>query len=44
MAVDEFIKEYGIIDEELKADLDRLKNANIPVDIIFEQGFDVLDL
>jgi hypothetical protein len=28
----------GIIKEQLQGDLDRLTNANIPVDITFQQG------
>lgn len=36
--------EMGIIKADLQADLDRLSAANIPVDIIFEQGADVLGL
>ncbi len=34
----------GIIGDALKADLDRLTAAGIPVDIVFEQGKDVLGL
>ncbi len=34
----------GIISDELQADLDRLGAANIPVDVVFEQGVDVLGL
>ncbi|MCF6216232.1 MAG: hypothetical protein L3J58_08660 [Emcibacter sp.] len=34
----------GIMSETLKSDLDRLKEANIPVDINFIQGKDVLGL
>jgi hypothetical protein len=34
----------GIIKEGLQKDLDRLSKANIPVDIVFEQGLDVLGL
>ncbi len=34
----------GIIPEELQADLDRLGAASIPVDVVFEQGIEVLDL
>ena len=34
----------GIITEELQGDLDRLSNASIPVDVVFEQGVDVLGL
>lgn len=36
--------EMGVIKADLQADLDRLSAANIPVDIIFEQGADVLGL
>ena len=32
------------IGPELQADLDRLSEAGIPVDIVFEQGGDVLGL
>lgn len=34
----------GIISDELQADLDRLGAASIPVDVVFEQGVDVLGL
>ncbi len=34
----------GNIKEELKADLKRLETENIPVDIVFEQGMDVIGL
>jgi len=34
----------GLITDELKGDLDRLSNASIPVDVVFEQGVDVLGL
>ena len=37
-------EEEGVIGEQLQADLDRLTNASIPVDIIFEQGEAVLGL
>jgi hypothetical protein len=36
------LAERGIIDEELQGDLDRLAEAKIPVDIVFEQGASVL--
>lgn len=42
--VNQLVKEKAIIGEELQGDLDRLAAANIPVDIIFEQGIDVLKL
>jgi hypothetical protein len=38
------VAEKGIISAELQADLDRLTAVNIPVDVIFEQGVDVLGL
>ena len=34
----------GIISSDLQKDLDRLNDAKIPVDIVFEQGVDVLNL
>jgi hypothetical protein len=43
-AVATLIQEKGAMNKELQADLDKLANANIPVDIIFEQGADVLGL
>lgn len=36
--------EMGVIRPELEADLDRLTEASIPVDIVFEQGAAVLEL
>ena len=38
------IKSHGMMSDTLKADLDSLKSANIPVDIHFIQGKDVLGL
>ncbi|MFW5754566.1 MAG: dipeptidyl-peptidase 3 family protein [Marinilabiliaceae bacterium] len=38
------IENMGIINDDLNSDLDRINNAGIPVDIVFEQGPDVLDL
>lgn len=38
------MKNEGIIKEGLQKDLDRLSEANIPVDIVFKQGLDVLGL
>lgn len=38
------VAEKGIISPELQADLDRLSDANIPVDVIFEQGIEALGL
>jgi hypothetical protein len=39
-----FMEKYGAIQPQLQADLDRLAEAGIPVDIIYEQGVDVLGL
>jgi hypothetical protein len=39
-----FIDEMGQIGEVLQGDLDRLEEAGIPVDIILEQGMEVLQL
>jgi hypothetical protein len=39
-----FQKEYGIIKPELQKCLDQLKEASIPVDIVFKQGVEVLGL
>ncbi len=36
--------EKGIIKEELQKDLDKIARSNIPKDIVFEQGKEVLDL
>jgi hypothetical protein len=43
-AVDTFVAEMGSVSNNLQADLDRLAAAGIPVDIVFEQGTEVLDL
>lgn len=40
----EWIAQEGRISPELKADLDRLNEGGIPVDIVFEQGIDVVGL
>lgn len=42
--VAKLVAEKGLIDEALQADLDRLSQANIPVDITFTQGKQVLGL
>ena len=39
-----WMKEEGTIKPELQKDLDRLKTAHIPVDVVFEQGPAVLGL
>jgi len=38
------VSERGLIDKDLQADLDRLTKKGIPVDVVFEQGVDVLGL
>ena len=38
------VKEKGHIDSTLQADLDKLTDKNIPVDIVFDQGISVLGL
>jgi len=42
--VDDLVKNQGTIKAELAASLERLTAASIPVDIIFEQGADVLGI
>ena len=42
--VDKLVAEKGLIKPELAADLQRLADANIPVDITFKQGKQVLGL
>jgi len=42
--VDKLVKESGIISESLATSLDTLKKADIPVDITFKQGKQVLGL
>ncbi|MCG9910655.1 MAG: Zn-dependent hydrolase [Flavobacteriales bacterium] len=41
---DRLVKEKGDISAELQNDLDKLKEKNIPVDLIFKQGTQVLGL
>ncbi|MDX1941601.1 MAG: hypothetical protein SFU99_13670 [Saprospiraceae bacterium] len=41
--VAKLVSEKGIIGAQLQADLDRVDAANIPVDIVFEQGVKVLN-
>jgi hypothetical protein len=43
-AVAAFVAEMGNVGPQLQADLDRLASANIPVDIVYEQGKEVLGL
>lgn len=42
--VDTLVKNYGLIKSQLQDDLDNLSDQGIPVDVIFEQGVDVLGL
>ncbi|QHT67705.1 Zn-dependent hydrolase [Rhodocytophaga rosea] len=42
--VGKLVSEKGKIDAELQTDLDRLSKAQIPVDVVFEQGKEVLGL
>ncbi|TKC02101.1 dipeptidyl-peptidase 3 family protein [Pedobacter cryotolerans] len=44
LAVENAQKAKGIIAPELQADLDRLSKKGIPVDIVFDQGVDVLGM
>ena len=39
-----FMEETAILDADLQSDLDKLKEQNIPVDIVFEQGLKALGL
>jgi len=43
-AVIELLKEKAIIDSDLQNDLDRISEAGIPKDIVFEQGIKVIGL
>jgi hypothetical protein len=43
-AAAELIASQAVIGDTLQADLDRLADAGIPVDIVFEQGVEVLGL
>ncbi len=43
-AVGAFVEQYAVEGDALRGDLDRLAAAGIPVDVVFEQGVDVLDL
>ncbi len=43
-AAKEMLDGMGFIKEELQADLDRINKSNIPVDIRFKQGLDMLNL
>lgn len=39
-----FLDQYGKIGPELQSDLDRIQQKDIPVDIVFKQGREVLGL
>lgn len=43
-AVQEFVDLYGVISAELQASLNAVNEAGIPVDVVFDQGVDVLGL
>ncbi|OJJ21242.1 Zn-dependent hydrolase [marine bacterium AO1-C] len=43
-ATKKFLDEMGKVSEQLQKDLDRLKSAGIPKDIVFDQGLDALGL
>jgi hypothetical protein len=43
-AAAEFVASQGSVGPQLQADLDRLVAASIPVDVVFEQGVEVLGL
>lgn len=42
--VKKLIAEKGVIKDELKKDLEKLSSKNIPVDLVFDQGIEVLEL
>ena len=41
-AAGRLLSEKGVVPASLQADLDRLAELGIPVDVVFEQGVDVL--
>jgi hypothetical protein len=43
-AVADFVAQMGNVSPQLQSDLDRLSQANIPVDIVYNQGKEVLGL
>ncbi|NND93392.1 MAG: Zn-dependent hydrolase [Flavobacteriales bacterium] len=43
-ALKALMSEKGAVGDDLQADLDRLNEAGIPVDVVFDQGIDILDL
>ncbi|HYX09862.1 MAG TPA: Zn-dependent hydrolase [Bacteroidales bacterium] len=42
--VQKLVEEKGVIGSELKADLEKLNNQDIPVDIVFKQGKQILGI
>jgi len=42
--VAKLVEDKGVIPDDLQSDLDKLMEANIPVDVIFEQGIEALGL
>ena len=42
--VAKLVDEKGVISSDLQSDLDKLSKANIPVDVIYDQGVEVLGL
>jgi hypothetical protein len=42
--VEKIMAKDGVIKEQLKSDLNRLTEANIPVDVVFNQGLETLGL
>jgi len=42
--VADFVAEMAVVHDALQSDLDRLDEAGIPVDIVFEQGAAVLGI
>ena len=42
--VDKLVSDYGVIKSTLQSDLDKLSQLGIPVDVVFNQGIDVLGL
>jgi hypothetical protein len=43
-AVRAFMERYGVVDPQLRGDLERVNRAGIPLDVVFEQGVEVLGL
>ncbi len=44
LAAKKWIEEKGMVDPLLQADLDRVNNSGIPMDIVFKQGKEILGL